>query len=228
MSKVLVVEDTIDLADAIGYYLTGADYTVDIANDGETAVEMVEDGDYDVMVLDLRLPGLPGLDVISRVRAMELPINIIVVSAYNDVDMKVEALNAGADMYMEKPFSVKELITRIKVMRRRAKADEDARTTAALGDMTLDEENSTLMLDGKSVKLSSTELAVLKVFTEEPGVPITRQQILRKAWSEDADVQLNIVEAYVSFLRSKFEFLGTNKVSIATIRNVGYRLDAEE
>ena len=227
MDRILIVEDELDLAEAVRYILVGDDYEVDVAHDGEKAIELGKSGEYDALVLDLMLPKFSGEQVIKEIRAAGSDVPIIVVSAKGELDDKVDCLDMGADGYLTKPFSPRELVARLRSMLRRRKAEEQARRNAALGDMTFNEDTCALSKDGESIVLSETEVGVLKAFAAAPGVPLSREEILVQAWGEDADVQPNIVEAYVSFLRQKFAFL-KSKMTITTVRNVGYRLDDAE
>lgn len=226
MIKVLIIEDDKRLADAVAHILIGAGYDVDASNDGIEGYEKALTGAYDIIVLDVMLPGKDGISICRDIRASGVSTSIIMVTARGEVPDKVEGLDSGADDYLPKPFHQKELIARIKAITRRVTAyGYDGHVK--FGDVEFNVATGELSANGETVPLSGKEYEIMKLLMSEPGSVFSKETIIAKVWGNDSDIDSNNVEAYISFLRKKLAFLGC-ETSIRTLRKVGYRLETPE
>ncbi len=223
--RILVVEDEVRLARALEQILSEEKYMVDVVHDGEEAVDYGESDIYDVIVLDVMLPKKNGYAVATELRKAKIQTPIIMLTAKDAVNDKVKGLDCGADDYMVKPFSPKELLARIRALTRRQ--GEVILDEMKFGDLTLLPDTCTLTCGSKNTRLNFKECEVLKLLMSSPGSAVSKEDFILKVWGYDADTSDNNVEAYISFLRKKFAFLGSD-VTISTLRKVGYKLDYEE
>lgn len=223
--RLLIVEDEIRLAEAIGQIMTEKKYTVDLVHDGESALDYAESGLYDVIILDVMIPKINGFEVVKRLRAQKNTTPILLLTAKDDLSDKVVGLDSGADDYVTKPFAPEELLARVRALsRRQGDVVLDEMTFA---DLTLNLANNSLYKGAKSVHLGFKEYEVLKLLMANPKQIIPKEELIIKVWGTESGAEDNNVEAYISFLRKKFFYLGS-KVTIGTIRKVGYRLEVEE
>lgn len=223
--KVLIVEDEIRLADALKEILRGEKYDVDIAHDGEDGLAYAEIGDYDVIVLDIMIPKLSGFEVIKALRQQKISTPTIMLTARDEVTDKIRGLDQGADDYMTKPFVPEELLARIRAMTRRQ--GDIISNDINYADLTLNLATNTLYCNERSVRLGYKEFEILRLLLLNSTVITSKETLLIKVWGSDSNAEDNNVEAYISFLRKKIQYLGS-KVIIETIRKVGYRLGVEE
>lgn len=215
--RILYVEDEKFLAEAVIHLLKKEKIDVDHAADGETGLELALKPNYDVIVLDIMLPKLSGLDILETIRGRGIKTPVIMLSALNEVEDKVRGLEYGADDYLAKPFKTAELVARLRALVRRP-ALIDAKTLT-YEDLKFDLSNR--MLNG--VELTDKEAGIFEMLIKNPGSAVTKEQILAHVWGAEAGFEENYVEVYVSYLRKKLKTIGL-KVEIKTIRNLGYKL----
>ena len=219
--RILVIEDEIRLCDALCQILKENKYMTDFANDGEDGEALAESGAYDVIILDVMLPKKNGYDVARSLRRKKIDTPIIMLTAKDTVSDKVTGLDCGADDYMTKPFSTEELLARVRALTRRQ--GELVSDDATYGDMTFYKSSSVISCGDKKVRLNYKESEILKLLMARPSVIISKDEIIIKVWGYDSDATDTNVEAYMSFLRKKIAFIGSN-VSIVSIKKQGYRL----
>jgi len=224
--KILVVDDEKDIVDLVSYNLEMEGFRVLKAYDGETALRMVKTGSPDLVILDLMLPGLQGLDVCRAIRgnprSASLPI-IMLTAKGEEVD-RVLGLEMGADDYIGKPFSVRELCARVRAVLRRTEARGEAgKETFSFGDLHIDYGSYEVSLGGKKVDLSPTEMKLLFFFSRHPGRVYTRDKILDYVWGDTAFVTPRTVDVHIRRLRAQIEKDIENPRYILTVRGVGYK-----
>ena len=200
-------------------------YEVDVAEDGNSALTSMLEGSYDAAIIDIMMPGLDGLSVLRRVRAAGARTPVILLTARSEVDDKVEGLDAGANDYLTKPFSAKELLARIRVLTRATKA-LDARTLA-FGDIRLDFASCRLTGPQGSVDLTRREFALMRLLMAHPGVHYPTERLLTGVWGDGADEDLSVVWVHLSNLRKRLWEIGST-VSIRSVRNLGYSLERDD
>lgn len=222
---VLIVEDDIRLADAVAQILRNNDYQVDVVHDGADGLAYAETGNYDAVVLDVMLPKMNGFDVVAELRRRKVATPVLMLTARDALGDKVGGLDSGADDYMTKPFAPAELMARLRSLTRRQ--GEVLFETAEYGDVKLDLDSCDLICGEKSIHLGYKEFSIAKILMANPGRVVSKETLIEKVWGYDSEVEDNNVEAYISFLRKKFDFVGS-KVKITTLRKVGYRLDEGE
>ncbi|MBR7077878.1 MAG: response regulator transcription factor [Clostridia bacterium] len=225
--RILLIEDQRTLREPLEAILRKNNYDVDSFEDGINGQEAAETGIYDVIVLDLMLPGKSGFDVLKELREGGIITPVIVLTAKTSLKDKVNAFELGADDYLTKPFQATELLLRIKAISRRKGEIED--TSIVYGDLSLDTENCllTCKTTGKSIQISAKEYQMMEYMMKRGGKKITKEDFLDKIWGVTSDAEYNSVEVYISFLRKKLRFLGT-EASIKAIRGVGYKLAAND
>ena len=209
------------MAEAIRRVLVAEHYTVDMAVDGEQAVSLLDQHDYDVVILDRLLPGISGDEVLVVMRGKGNATPVLMLTALSALEHRVEGLDAGADDYLPKPFAFSELLARLRALGRRRAELVTERLTA--GDIALDPERHQVTVDGRSELLSAREYALLGYLIRHAGQVVTRQQILDSVWGAEPDVYSNVVDLYVHYLRRKLDALGRAHV-LRTVRGVGYAL----
>ncbi len=219
--RILIVEDDVALSQALVHILKEGGYTVEAAADGETGLSYALTGVYDVVVLDVMLPVMDGLEVVSRMRRAKVSTPVLLLTARNTVPNKIEGLDAGADDYMTKPFAPSELLAHLRALGRRQGEIIYERMTA--GDLVLDLESHELSSGTKTINLSNKEFMLAKTLMANAGHVLSKNQIIEKVWGIHSATSENNVEAYVSFLRKKLAYLESN-ASIEALRNAGYRL----
>ena len=218
--KVLLVEDDRRLAESLRRSLIESRMVVDVSHDGESAFAAASANPYDVIVLDLMLPRLNGLELTRRLRDTRIETPILVLTARDAVDDRVAGLEAGADDYLVKPFALREVIARLRALTRRHLPDRKAQLRA--GSVLLDTASHLLTVDGKNVELTTKEFAILEYFLLNPGRLLTRSQILEHAWDYDFEGGRNLIEVYVGRLRKKLIEAGAGDPFV-TVRGSGYR-----
>ena len=222
--KILVVEDELRLAEALQQIMQEQKYQVDVANDGNDGLDYALYGDYDVIVLDVMLPGKDGFEIVRALRAAKIKTPVIMLTARDDVRDKIRGLDKGADDYMTKPFVPEELLARIRALSRRQ--GEVLLEEITMEDLTLSLSTNDLLCGAKSIHLAFKEFEIMKILLSNQKAIVSKDMLISKVWGDDSDAEDNNVEAYISFLRKKLSFLGS-RVQIATIRKVGYRLEAD-
>ena len=219
--RILYVEDEKFLAEAVIYLLKKEKIDVTYAEDGEVGLELALKPNYDVIVLDIMLPKLSGLEILQIIRERGVKTPVIMLSALNEVEDKIKGLNYGADDYLAKPFKTPELIARLRALVRRPA--EMAPEIIELNDLKYDKTNRTL----NGVELTDKEAGIFQMLISSPGSATTKEQILARVWGEEAEFDDNYVEVYISYLRKKLKEIGT-KAKIKTIRNLGYKIVFDE
>jgi Response regulators consisting of a CheY-like receiver domain and a winged-helix DNA-binding domain len=222
--RLLLVDDERRLVDPLAYILRKNNYGVDLAYDGETGQAMAETGVYDLIVLDRMLPYKEGVEVLKDLRNKGIMTPIILLTAKDAVEDRINGLDAGADDYLIKPFSTDELMARIRALSRRKGVQLTGNRVEAFG-LVLDPLGCEVTDGTNSVKLTYKESLLLELFIRNPTQVITKEQILDRVWGLDSDVELSNVEVYIYYLRKKIKF---RNCSIETIRGVGYCLKGLE
>ena len=218
----LVIEDDPRLGRVLKRLLEEDRHVVDVATDGETGLELAESDGIDIVLLDVGLPDISGIEVARRLRARGKETAILMLTARDTVRDRVAGLDAGADDYLVKPFAYEELAARLRALSRRAEPGR-RRPEARLevGPIALNETERRVTVNGLPIDLSPREFALLECFLRHPGQALTRDQLLDQAWPYSAEVTPNAVDAYVHYLRTKLGAAGTR---VETVRGVGYRM----
>jgi two-component system alkaline phosphatase synthesis response regulator PhoP len=221
---ILLVDDEPSIVQLARMYLERENFRVETAMDGQAAVDAVRRLDPQLVVLDVMLPGLDGLEVCRRLRAENNPVAIIMLTARDEDIDKILGLEIGADDYLTKPFNPRELVARIKaILRRTERATRSEDTSISVADLTVDKLRRTVLVAGRSIDLRTQEFEVLFTLASQPGRVFTREQLLQQAWGFDFYGQTRTVDVHIAHLRKK---LSGSKVSIDTITGIGYRLVA--
>jgi two-component system, OmpR family, response regulator len=222
--RVLVVEDEVKLASVIRKALKEDGLLADVAVRGEDALWMAAANHYDVVVLDVNLPGIDGFETCHRLRVDGIRSPILMLTARDTVDDRILGLDTGADDYVGKPFDLSELLARIRALSRRGPVERG--TVLRVGDLTLDTRTHVVRRGEVDIALSVKELQVLEVFMRHPGHVLSRYDLLERAWDMDYDNRSNVVDVYVRYLRERIDRpFGVE--SIETVRGAGYRLRPE-
>ena len=219
--RVLVVEDEPKMAALVRRGLTDEGHAADVAGAGEDAVWMAEAHPYDAIVLDVTLPGITGFETCRRIRAGGVWTPVLMLTARDAVDDRVAGLDAGADDYLTKPFSLAELFARLRALARRG--DVERPTELVVGDLRLDPASRRVWRGETEVHLSPKEFALLETFMRRPGHVLSRLQLLEHAWDFTYDNRSNVVDVYVRYLREKLD-RPFGRASFETVRGAGYRL----
>jgi DNA-binding response OmpR family regulator len=217
MTRILIAEDEFHIASFLERGLAANGFSTAIAVDGPTAAARARDADFDLMILDLGLPGRDGLDVLAELRRRGERLPVIVLTARDAVPDRVAGLELGADDYVTKPFSFEELLARVRARLRDDRSEES--TMLRAGDVTLDLRTRRADVSGASVELTAREFSLAETFMRHAGQVLSREQLLSHVWGYDYDPGSNVVDVYIGYLRRK---LGSN--SIETVRGMGYRL----
>jgi DNA-binding response OmpR family regulator len=220
--RVLLIEDDRRLAASIQRGLGESGLAVDLAYDGDDGIAAALSVAYDVLVMDVMLPGANGLAVSRQLRQQKVSTPILMLTARDAVDDRVSGLEAGADDYMVKPFAMRELLARIRALARRHLPDRSSVLT--VGDIVLDTAAHTLKVSGRTVEVTAKEFAILDFFMHHPGRLLSRTQIIEHVWDYDFDGGHNLVEVYMGRLRRKLTEAGAADPFV-TIRGAGYRLE---
>lgn len=223
--KILLVEDNVQLSNALTALLKRNSHLVDAAFDGEEALLYLRDYDYEVIVLDIMMPKIDGLEVLRRLRKAGNMTPVILLTAKSTLGDKIEGLDSGADDYLSKPFATEELLARIRALGRR-KEKQIKKEEAAFGDFILQEGASSLSCGERSTLLSNKEMAILRLLMEAEGKLVSQEQIAKSAWESDAFSTNENVWVHISNLRKKLQEVGS-KAKIKSIRYQGYYLEVE-
>lgn len=223
--RILIVEDEPDLLDALKKQLQSSGYSVDGCGNGLDAEYYLKMATYDAVVLDIMLPGIDGLTLLKKMRAEGNTTHVLLLTALDSIENKVNGLDAGADDYLVKPFAYDELLARLRVLLRR----RSGQTTNVLeyGGLVMDLNSRTVTRDGTEITLSSKEFAVLEYLLRNPGRVLSRDKIENHVWNYDFEGGSNVVDVYIRYLRKKID-AGFNKKLLHTIRGAGYVLREEK
>jgi DNA-binding response OmpR family regulator len=222
--KILIIEDEKLLADSIGTLLEKKGFEVEIVYDGETGKSYAESGIYDLLILDVMIPGMNGYEVARKVRSGKCGTPILMLTAKSDLEDRITGLNSGADYYLTKPFDSRELLACINALLRRQGAQVDEVT---YGNTSLDLSSGILVCGTSSVRLSAREFDIMRFLFQSGSRNLSKEAILSRVWGYDSDAVENHVEVYVGFLRRKLASIGSD-VRIESIRRMGYHLEVNE
>jgi DNA-binding response OmpR family regulator len=217
MNRILIVEDEERLAAFLEKGLRASGYATTVVTDGVSAAAVSSDDDFDLLLLDLRLPGKDGLDVLREIRDRGQRLPVIILTARDDTVDRVAGLEAGADDYIGKPFHFEELLARIRA-RLRDEGATDEESVLRVGGVLLDQRTHWVSADDQTVELSAREFELLRTFLQHPNQVLSREQLLSHVWGFDYDPGSNVVDVYVGYLRKK---VGSGRFE--TVRGVGYR-----
>lgn len=224
--RILIVEDEQHLAEALSQILKKNNYSVDVVHDGEDGLDYALSDIYDLLLLDIMLPGRDGISILKTIRGKGMSVPVILLTAKGETPDKIAGLDYGADDYVAKPFSSDELMARIRAALRR-KGEVMPEDALKYGDLELNASNPKLTVGGKEIKLNPKECELLELLILRKQAVTSKEQIIEKLWGFDSEAEHNNVEVYISFLRKKLNFLGS-RTRITTIRGVGYVLEEDK
>ncbi len=225
--RILVVEDEHKIANSIKRGLAQEAYAVDVAYTGADGYDLASTEDYDVIILDLLLPGMDGVSICKKLRSDKIHTPILMLTAKGQLSDKVEGLNAGADDYLVKPFAFEELLARLRALTRRPK--NNLGSVLAYADLTLNTQTYEVKRGGQIISLSKKEFALLEYLLRHPEIVLTKEQLISHVWDYEADILPNTVEVYVKYLRNKIDIPFKDKPAlIQTIRGFGYKLGGKK
>lgn len=222
--KILIIEDEKLLADSIRVLLQKKGFSAETVYDGETGMEYAELGIYDLLIVDVLIPGIDGLELVRRVRAQQLTTPILMLSACSAIEDRIAGLNAGADYYLTKPFDARELMACLTALLRRQGSQIDE---LVFGNTALDLGSGTLICGEKKIRLSAREFDVMRLLMQYGERNLSKGVILSRAWGYESNAVENHVEVYVGFLRKKLSSIGSN-IRIHAARRLGYHLEVIE
>lgn len=222
--KILIIEDEKLLADSLKTLLQQKGFQVEVVYDGESGRDYAELGIYDLLILDVMMPGLNGYEVARQVRARRLGTPILMLTAKSGVEDRITGLNAGADYYLTKPFDTRELLACINALLRRQGGQVDV---VSYGNTALDLSSSMLICGDNRVRLSAREFDVMRCLMHSGERNLPKEAILSRVWGYDSNAVENHVEVYIGFLRKKLKSIGSN-VQIVAIRRMGYHLEVDD
>jgi len=217
LMRILVVEDEHKIANSLKKGLEQENFAADVAYNGSDGFDLASTEDYDVIILDILLPGRDGLEICRKLRQESIHTPILILTAKGQTSDKVEGLNAGADDYLTKPFAFEEILARVRALIRRPR--RAAATVLSAADITLDPVSFEVKKAGRLIQLSSREFSLLEYLLRHPNQILTKERVISHVWDYDADILPNTVEVYVGYLRKKL-----NSKIIKTVRGFGYKL----
>ena len=225
--RLLIVEDEARLADTLRQLLYRQGYTADVCHDGVSGLDNALTGIYDLVVLDVMLPGMNGFQVAQQLRAANVSAPVLMLTAKSSLDDRVHGLDCGADYYLTKPFEPEELLACVRTLLRRGGGQLQEDTALTWGDLSLERATFTLGCGGREVRLSRREYDLMELLMRNGSQVVTKEQLLVKVWGYDSQAEDNNVEVYISFLRRKLTHLHS-QVKIKTLRMLGYCLTQDE
>ncbi len=223
--RILVVEDEVNLADVIASTLRKEKYLVDVSNDGEDGLYNALSGVYNLIILDVMLPGVNGFDILKEIRDEKVDAKVIMLTAKSELEDKLNGLNNGADDYVTKPFHIEELLARVNVQLRK-NSDKVISDVLVFGDLRLNLKTSMIenINNGENIQVSLKEFQLLEYLMQNSDIIVSKEQIYDKIWGLDNEVESNNLEAYLSFIRKKLKVIGSS-VNIKAMRGLGYKLE---
>lgn len=224
--RILIVEDEARIADFLQRGLRAEGHFCVIANDGEAGLCLALDGDFDLILLDMMLPGMHGREVCQQLRMDKVNTPLIILSAMDSLDDVIAGLRMGADDYMTKPFSFEELLARIETVMRRSSEIAGEEQALAAGPLAFDRKSLRFSVDGEEIRMTAKELAIIELLMSNPGTLFSRERILSNVWGLNMDPLTNVVDVYIGKLRKKIDSDTDNSI-IETVRGLGYRLNVE-
>jgi two-component system OmpR family response regulator len=226
MVRILIVEDEAKLARLITRVLREEGYAAETAEDGRSGSARALGEDFDLLIVDWMLPDLSGVQIVRGLRAAEIGIPVLMLTARDQVEDRVEGLDAGADDYLSKPFAFPELLARVRALTRRSRGEVASSSVLVVGDITLDPVRHVVHRENEQIELTAKEFALLATLLQRPGQVFTRSVLLETVWSGSSDVYTNVVDLYVSYLRKKLDRNGSPS-HIRTVRGVGYAFNPQ-
>ena len=224
--RLLIVEDEVRLADTLRQLLNRQGYTADVYYDGVSGLDNATTGIYDLMVLDVMLPGMNGFQVVKKLREAGVTTPVLMLTAKSDVSDRIHGLDCGADYYLTKPFEPEELLACVRTLLRRSGGQLQESETLTWGDLSLERATFSLSCAERAVRLSRREYDLMELLMRNGNQVVTKEQMLVKVWGYDSQAEDNNVEVYISFLRRKLNHLHST-VKIKTLRMLGYCLTQE-
>lgn len=222
--RILIVEDEIRIADFLQRGLRAEGHFPVVANDGESGLALALEGDFDLLLLDMMLPGVHGREICQQLRMNKINTPLIILSAMDSLDDVIAGLRMGADDYMTKPFSFEELLARIETVMRRSSEVTTQEQLLEVGSLVFDRESLRFTINGKEIKMTAKELAIIELLMSHPGTLFSRERILSNVWGMNMDPLTNVVDVYIGKLRKKIDVDNTES-TIETVRGLGYRLN---
>jgi len=219
--RILVAEDDAPLAKSLHERLQQEQFAVQVVSDGREAQRLAADQPYDLVILDLNLPGVGGLDVLRSIRSKKPELPVLIVTGAGLVEERVRGLDAGADDYLPKPFAFAELAARIRAVLRRG--SRSAQAVLKVDDLVVDRVTHDVQRGGRAIELSPKEFALLEYLVRNQGQAVSRSSIVENVWKLNFDTMTNVVDVYINYLRRKVD-LGYDRPLIRTIRGVGYQI----
>lgn len=221
--RLLLIEDDKELCDAIAVHVKKEGYELDICHDGNDALYYIGRHNHDIIILDRMLPGTDGLTVLEKARGKGVTAPVIIITAMNGINDRIDGLDTGADDYLVKPFAVEELLARIRALLRRPRAIENSKGLR-YGDILFDSSSCIMTRENKSISLSKKEGSLLEFFLLNKEQVLTREQILDRVWGKDSFVEDGNIDNYIFLLRRRLKAANTG-VAIKTVHGIGYRLE---
>ena len=222
--RILIVEDEVRIADFLQRGLRAEGHFCVVANDGDAGLALAMGGDFDLLLLDLMLPGLHGREICQQLRMHKINTPLIILSAMDSLDDVIAGLRMGADDYMTKPFSFEELLARIETVMRRSSEVTSEEKSLAVGSLAFDRQSLRFTVNGEEIKMTAKELAIIELLMSHPGTLFSRERILSNVWGLNMDPLTNVVDVYIGKLRKKIDADNTESI-IETVRGLGYRLN---
>ena len=223
--RVLIAEDEVATAKAIKLLLEKAKFSVDIVHNGNDAWDYISAGTYEVIVLDIMMPGMSGLDVLSLIRKNHIATPVLMLTAKAEIEDRVAGLEAGADDYLPKPFATKELIARVRALGRRSESYSDSLQSA--GNLLLDSNRYEMRVGDRGVNLTNKEFQLMELFILHPGYVFSTEHLMEKIWGYDTESDIDVVWTHIGYVRKKLRSLNAN-IEIKTIRGAGYALEVRD
>ena len=220
--RVLIAEDEVSLARGLTFMLEKNNFTVDVVHDGNDALDYCRASEYDVLVLDIMMPGRDGLSVLSTLRAEGSAVPVMLLTARAEIEDRVKGLDLGADDYLPKPFATQEFLARVKALARRNAGYVSA--ALAFGNTRLECSRYELSCGDKTVRLNNKEFQLLALFFRNPRIVFSTEHIMDKLWDLESEAGIEVVWTYIGFIRKKLKEIGSN-VEIRTVRGAGYSLE---
>lgn len=222
---ILIVEDQDRLATLLRRVLSEERHTVDVANDGQSGLNLAGSDTYDLVILDVMLPGMDGMEVCRELRSYDVNTPVLMLTARGTVEDRVRGLNVGADDYLVKPFAMEEFLARVNALLRRRERDLDMTATLEVDDLSIDLIRHEVRRGNRIIELTPKEFALLEYLMRNQGRTLTRSQITDRVWRYDLDALSNVVDTYIHYLRDKID-RGMGRTLIKTVRGVGYKIEA--
>jgi DNA-binding response OmpR family regulator len=221
--RILIIEDEPRIADFLQRGLSTEGHFCVVADDGESGLSLAREGDFDLLLLDLMLPRMHGHEVCQQLRMSKVNIPVIILTALDSLDDVIAGLRMGADDYITKPFSFEELLARIETVMRRSSTVASEDQTLKTGRLTFDRKSLRLTVDGREIRVTAKELAIIELLMSKPGTLFSRERILCNVWGLNMDPLTNVVDVYIGKLRKKIDSDSGHSM-IETVRGLGYRL----